>query len=330
MFRKYNSIENSYQAEFIERIIGHGYGDEEFVVQEKAHGANMSFWTTDGENSTAAKRTGILEPDEKFYNHLAVTEKTLPKLKSLWNELNQAGNELQQLTVFGELIGGDYAHPDVPKDKTSIKVQKGIYYSPSNEFYAFDILINNDYFLDVDKAEKLFVRHNFTYAKTLFRGTLEECLNYPNDFESMIHEQFSLPKIEPNIIEGVVIKTTIPRFLNNGSRIMLKNKNQKWAEKAKVRKREIVVAEISVEVKQLQENILAYVTENRMNNVASKIGEITAKNMGKVLGMFAADVLEDFLKDHKQEFNQLDKKDQKLVTKFINKPAVELVKKRLI
>ncbi len=42
-FRKYNSIENSYQSSFIEKIIQNGFENETYVVQEKVHGANLSF-----------------------------------------------------------------------------------------------------------------------------------------------------------------------------------------------------------------------------------------------------------------------------------------------
>ena len=43
MFKKYHSIENSYRTEFINRIKGHMFWNETFIVQEKAHGANLSF-----------------------------------------------------------------------------------------------------------------------------------------------------------------------------------------------------------------------------------------------------------------------------------------------
>jgi hypothetical protein len=76
MFRKYNSIENSFHKDFIDRIIDEGFHNKEFVVQEKAHGANLSFWTNDGNSFQAGKRTGILEEDENFYNFQDVRAKT--------------------------------------------------------------------------------------------------------------------------------------------------------------------------------------------------------------------------------------------------------------
>lgn len=43
MFKKYNSIENTYRQEFLDKIKGHGFWEDEFVVQEKVHGANLSY-----------------------------------------------------------------------------------------------------------------------------------------------------------------------------------------------------------------------------------------------------------------------------------------------
>ena len=46
-FRKYNSIENSYQLDFINAINEQGFQNQEYIVQEKVHGANICF-ITDG------------------------------------------------------------------------------------------------------------------------------------------------------------------------------------------------------------------------------------------------------------------------------------------
>jgi Rnl2 family RNA ligase len=154
-------------------------------------------------------------------------------------------------------------------------------------------------------------------------------LKYPNDRESEIYKQFGLPQIESNVMEGVVIKPVEPCFLKNGSRVIIKNKNEKWEEKAKRPKRVRQAQEIPEIVVQLQEQILEYVTDNRMSNVISKIGPPTMKDMGKILGMFANDVLDDFVKEHGDEMEKLDKNEQKMVTKVINKPAVDLVKDRI-
>ena len=73
-FKKYNSIENSYQDDFISSIIEQGFGDLEYVVQEKIHGANLSF-ITDGKSILSAKRTELILDNEEFFNSKIVLEK---------------------------------------------------------------------------------------------------------------------------------------------------------------------------------------------------------------------------------------------------------------
>jgi len=152
MFKKYTSIENTYRNEFLNQIKDHGFWNDDFVVQEKVHGANLSYWTTNGEDFFSAKRTAQLSEGDKFYNFELLLEELKPKFQNIWLDLKKYVADLKQVTIFGEVIGGDYPHPKIAKDTSAIKVQKGIYYSPKNHFYAFDILINNERYLDVNKA----------------------------------------------------------------------------------------------------------------------------------------------------------------------------------
>ena len=326
-FRKYTSIENSYNQELIQQIIDEKLDTEIFVVQEKAHGGNLSIWTNDGVNFVTAKRTAYLEADDKFYNHISVLETLKPKLIEMWNILVKK-HDIQHLTIFGEIIGGIYPHPDVEKDRKSIQVQKGVYYSPSNEFYAFDILLNNNLFLPIDEANKLFEQLQFLFARTIFQGSLEEVLEYPNTFQSIISKDLNLPKIEGNTCEGIVIKTLSNTNFESGKRIILKNKNEKWAEREKNKKRRKKPA-IGDEVKVLIQDIGTYVTENRLNNVVSKIGEITQKDFGRVMGMFSKDVVDEFKKDYKVEISKIEDKEFKLVTKSITGKMAKLLKEKL-
>lgn len=327
MFKKYPSIENSYRAEFISRIKEQGFGELEYIVQEKAHGSNFSFWTDNGINFECMKRTSVILPGEKFYNYELVLEEHLLRLQNLWTDIKSSHSDMQELTVFGELIGGSYAHKAVKHVKGAIKVQKGIFYCPHNSFYGFDIMINQEQYLSVDKAAQLFKKEGIAHAETLFRGSLDECLKYPNDNQSVIYKQFDLPQIEDNVCEGVVIRPQETCFLHNGSRVIIKNKNEKWTEKQQAGKKTRKEIELSDEVKHLQEKLLEYVTENRFINVISKIGQIEQKDIGKVLSMYSNDAIEDFSKDYGNEFNALEKKDQKQVSRIISKYAVEMIKK---
>ena len=328
MFNKYRSIENSYREKFLYFIKTEGFGDLEYVVQEKAHGSNLSYITTDGINFSSAKRGSLIDEGETFYNQEKILQQLKPKFSNIWNKLKQTYSSLEQLTIFGEVIGGSYPHPDVKADNKSLKVQRGVFYSPTNEFYAFDILINGDCYLDVDETNSLFEQENLLHAQTLFRGSLSDCLNYSNTFESTISSLLNLPEITPNICEGTIVRPVITSYLANDTRVILKNKNEKFSEKNKVPKTKTEVT-LSDKVAHLKELILAYVTENRLDNVLSHMGEVTIKDMGKIIGLFSKDVVDDFSKDHEEEISEIDKNELKFLRKSIAEKVRQLILKRL-
>ena len=47
----------------------------------------------------------------------------------------------------------------------------------------------------------------------------------------------------------------------------------------------------------LLNELLTYNTEQRVSNVISKIGQVTNKDFGRILGLTVQDILEDFTKD---------------------------------
>ena len=329
MFKKYNSIENTYRNEFLERIKTHGFWESEFVVQEKVHGSNLSFITQDGKTFFSAKRTELIEENESFYNYKTVLEEIKPKLELLWGIIKSDFSKLEQFTIFGELFGGDYPHPEIEIDKKSIMVQKGIFYSPKNHFFAFDIMLNKESYLDVNIANKYFEKVELLHARTLFKGSIIECLKQKNDFNTTIPKEIGLPLLVPNIVEGIVIKPIKTSYFNNGTRVILKNKNEKWSENKKYHKSISQFEKPSDKIVKLQEAIITYVTENRLNNVISKIGEVTPKDFGKLLGMFNKDIIEDFTKDYLALLEDLDKKEIKVINKSIGSLAMKLVKEKI-
>jgi Rnl2 family RNA ligase len=240
--------------------------------------------------------------------------------------------EVEGVTIFGEMFGGIYPHPDVANDRKIMNIQKGVFYCPQHEFYAFDLYIRiaeKGRFLDADEANALYERGGFFYAKTLFRGTLEQCLQYPNDAMTLIPEWLGFPPIEDNVCEGVVIRPVKPSYLSNGARVLLKNKNARFAEK-KARKRAdrpFVPPTQSELLTELLEIVEQYVTENRLNNVMSKIGQISLpKEVGMLMGMFSKDIIEDFLKEHSGQYAMLEKIEQKIFNRNVNTMAVNLIK----
>lgn len=332
-FKKYSSIENHFNREFMEHVVEQMPQDLQYVVQEKVHGANTSF-LCDGNEVKFAKRTSMLADDEKFYDYPELLEAYKDKVLNLFARVKSQHSEVVTISVFGEMFGGLYPHNDVKINRKLTLIQKGVCYTPEHEFYGFDIYLSdgeNGWYLPVDEVNEIFEAEGFFYAKTLFRGTLAECLKYPNAFPSKISEWLGLPAIEDNICEGIVIRPVTPMYLRNGSRVLIKSKNERFAEKKSVKKRNKLFAEpvpYSDELKALVAEVDVYVTENRLTNVVSHIGEVhVPKDFGKIMGLFAKDVFEDFLKEHGGDYSALDKSEQKLLNKELNKLSTELVKK---
>lgn len=332
-FKKYSSIENHFNSDFMEHVVQEMPQDLQYVVQEKVHGANTSF-LCDGVEVKFAKRTSVLAEDEKFYNYPELFEAYKAKVIKLFNRIKESHPETTNISVFGEMFGGVYPHNDVQASKTLATIQKGVCYTPGHEFYGFDIYVSdgeNGNYLPVEEVNELFEIEGFFYAKTLFQGALSECLQYPNAFQSKISEWLGLPAIDDNICEGIVIRPVTPMYLRNGSRVLIKSKNERFAEKKSVKKRNKLFAEpvpYSDQLKALVAEVGAYVTENRLINVISHIGEVQVpKDFGKIMGMFSKDVLEDFLKEHGGDYVGLDKSEQKLFNKEMNKLSTALVRK---
>lgn len=332
IFKTYNSIENAYQARMIDQIRLQGFGDEVFIVQEKVHGANFSFFT-DGKEIKIAKRTAFIEKDEKFYNAHQMLERYKKNVIDVFQKVKRMYPNVETVVIYGELFGGGYTHKEVEPVKGAVRVQKGIEYAPYNEFYAFDIKLNGVTYLDTDIVNQIFEKTGFFYAKTLFQGTLEEALRFPNVFNSKIPTWLGLPELN-NMCEGTIIKTLKTKYFGNGARVILKNKNEKWIEKSKMVKKErktvqkqIIFGEIA---QNIWEEIQRYVTANRLNNVVSKIGEFEPKMMGKIIGLFAQDILEDFEKDFPSVFTAIEKEEQKRINKKLNTLVIDFIKEELM
>lgn len=332
-FKKYSSIENTFNKEFMERITAEGYGALTYVVQEKVHGANCCF-VTDGTGVDFAKRTGYVEAGEKFYNYEDLLARYSERVKGLFSRAKEKYPEMESIFAYGEMMGGKYPHPDVKNDPKVMNIQKGVFYCPNHEFYGFDIYIRmpaTGRYLAVGEVNALFAESGFIYAKTLFEGTIEECLAYPNTFQSKVAEWMGLPPIEGNICEGIVIRPAEPAYFGNGARLLLKSKNSKFAEKKSVKKRQpalFVEPTYSNELNALLPATEDYVTENRLDNVISKIGQVSLpKDLGRLIGLFSKDILDDFLKEQSGAYAALEKSEQKILNRHINKLATDLIKK---
>lgn len=334
-FNKYSSIENTYQTLYLNKVRQIVPKDAIWDVTEKVHGANCCI-ITNGNDTKFAKRSGIVKDGENFFNYEKILEEFRPKIINAFNyikkkyETNETIIDLVQF--YGELFGGAYPHPDVPRNSQFNSVQKGLYYAPYQSFYGFDIAIvykspdkEGRFWLNPDEMADVFEKNNIFYSKSLFRGTLDECLEFNNAFQSNIPTWLGLPPIKDNICEGVVFKPMVPYFFNNGDRILLKNKNERFSEKKKEKVHK-VIPDLPEDVKKAISTVSEYINDNRLNNVISHEGEFDMpKDFGRLIKLFTMDILNDFIKEYK-EWNSLEKVNQKLVTKEVNSLAVKVIK----
>ena len=339
-FTKYNGIENSYRNKFLQFIQYKGLADSSILwhVTEKLHGSNFSLFY-DGETLEAAKRSSFIKGKkiEDFFHSDIVIDEIGDKIIALASEVLTDNKDIVTVAVCGELFGGSYPHKEVPNNNAVSRVQKDVFYSPNLHFYGFDIRLftadDESTFMELNKAYALFEKHNIFYSTPLFSGTLKECLEYSNEFQTTIPARLGLPEIENNICEGVVISPNLPSFLPSGSRVILKNKNEKYSERNKVgdgeKKERLTTLSMSDEGKAIYEELLSCVTENRLRNMLSHIGPVTFKEFGKILGAFSQDVREEILKDKEDEYNALEKPEQKTINKWVNAACSDLIRPNL-
>lgn len=226
-FRPYPSIGNHTDAAWMERVREAVPENCLFSVQEKVHGANVSF-LCDELDVRMARRTAILDPLEPFYDYQQVLERYSGSIYHIFNLLRLSCPEMTSLAVYGELFGGAYPHPSVTPDRLAKPVQQGIWYCPGHEFYAFDIYVfteSGGHFLPVREVARLCSTAGLLYARSLFVGPLDACLGYPCVFPTGIPAELGLPAIGSNNCEGIVLKPLDPILLPDGTRIAVKVKN---------------------------------------------------------------------------------------------------------
>lgn len=91
-FKKYSSIENHFDREYMERVETEMPQTLQYVVQEKVHGANTSF-LCDGSEVRFAKRTSMLDDGEAFYNYQELLARYREKVLSLFRKSEGASSQ---------------------------------------------------------------------------------------------------------------------------------------------------------------------------------------------------------------------------------------------
>lgn len=322
-FTKFPSLENTYRQKEIDKIVMMEIKDQ-WVVTEKVHGANFSFWVyknieTKEVDIKCAKRSGWIEEDEKFFNYKPVLEKYRPMLEKL------RGDVLDNFVIYGELFGGD--------------IQSGMCYSLEQDFVAFDMRwINEDGSLGwtLDKLTMLTLKDDYNLPVTPLIGvydTFKEALAVEESFTSKLIRQDFDGKEEHKETEGIVIEPNNAVYEPNGSRVYLKKKTKRFLEKGgkpNIKHKVPMLLQESVRLK-LDEALL-FLNNNRFDSVVSKIGEVSIKDIGKVMGLLTQDIVVDMEKDLEQAVDLWfeTKGEKQLFMKNLQKVVQDFVKPILL
>lgn len=331
MFKKFCHIENAYQQELIDRIHEQIPSTELYVCQEKVDGTNFSFIVSRNESNEividCGTRSAQISENESFYTWKELKAKLSEKIENLFCILEKKYDCSEGVNIFGEFFGGIYPNTDI-KNEGGILTR--IFYSPTREFYGYDIYIPTEGgYISPVISEELFKEAGIFCAETLFKGTIDECLKYPCDGPSTIGPRLGYESIPGNIMEGVVIKPIIPYNFRNGERVIVKNKNDKFKEISNKVKKPKEPVEIPENVQDVLNLIECYITKNRLENVISHIGDVHMPNdFGKVMKELTADVLQEFCEntENAAKMKELEKSENKIVMSFVSKACSQLIK----
>lgn len=294
MHKKWPKIHNSYQQKFIDRFLSEfpELRDESFVITEKLHGSSLQIYFEPNKPWRVGKRTAFLAEGEKFFGIHEVLPEYEPIFENIQESVDNTGNTIR---LFGELCGPG--------------IQKGVDYGEHKRILFFGYMVNDKlqpwmWFTIFADAHD-FLEHvvPIVWAVT----SLKEALEFDTEFASLVNP------VEGNVCEGIVIQPYRKVYASaQGKRFMLKKKNEKFMEKAKERK---PPSPGDPEVQRLNAEFRLYITENRLQGIFSKHGEIEEpQQIGDYIRLMIADAKEDFTQEHGDAFNKLDRGEQGKVT----------------
>ena len=320
-FFKYPSITAQHIEEFIDKIKKLPIANSPWVVTEKIHGSNTQL-SYDGTEFKFGRRVDFIEDDKDMFNAKKVLEQYKGVLKEFYDTMYSRYG-VSSVIMYGEVYGGSYPHPDVTPDRKAERVNKGVFYAPSNHWACFDLAYTIDderYFLSPVELIDWCTANSVPYVPVLkFCKSFDEALAYPNDLPSVVYRSHNLPELEDNIMEGTVIRPSENNAYIGFDRVIVKNKNEKYFERSRKLKVNIQI-DVPEEVKKAIALVSEYITENRIRNVLSHYGKVSLDN--KTFGLLQKEIYDDIMTDFNKEqtiLNTLEKREVRDVNKYIQR-----------
>lgn len=291
-FKKYSSIENSYQQKYLFKVLAQHpeLQNIKYIVREKIDGSNLQLYFTPNAPMKAGKRTQFLAPDESFFN----VWHTLGRYNQVTETLQKLSNDTNKsVRLYCEIYGEG--------------VQKRVDYGRGKSITSFDMMID-DVLLSQKKFEETMTELGlewFLAPKIALTENLNDALAIDVNFNAKWSNK------EDNACEGIVIQPyeTVAYLFKSDERFILKKKGEKFLEKEN--KAHKAKPAIDGDLLNVLTSFRGYINENRVLNVFSKHGEIKdMSEFGKYIKLVLEDAKEDFLKDNEVV---LDEKAAKIV-----------------
>ena len=192
-----------------------------WVALEKIHGAQMVL-AADRDRVRFGKRKAWLADGDPFFGWQILREPLHAAARAAHEALGAP-----TVTLYGELFGGAYPHPEVPALPGLAPVQTGIWYAPDLRYALFDVLVAGD---EADEGELLAHREVTALAAAigldvpplLDAGPRAQIERVPLRYPTRVPAQLGLPPIDGNLAEGVVQKPDARA--RPGARIIYKRK----------------------------------------------------------------------------------------------------------
>jgi RNA-editing ligase len=228
-FERYSEIDNSNEKR-VQAIRSLGMDKDDWIATEKVHGANFGVYSVDfGKSLRYSKRSGIMPAHEHFFGYHVLIPELQVQMAAIRKYVTEfiVKDNPHTIIVNGELFGGKYTHPNVPKSKqtfllngkpksiSSVQTDSFPQYSPNLHFYAFDIkyrLQEKDEVITLtfDEATSIFERiPGLLYARPIIRGPLDKVTAFDVEtFETTIPPLVGMGNfpLKGNWSEGLVVK----------------------------------------------------------------------------------------------------------------------------
>lgn len=185
-------------------------GVREWVAVEKVHGAHFAV-VCDGTGVRPAKRRELLGDDalDGFFGVSRIWPVLSVAAARFASALHSSWGDAAVVTIYGELAGGSYPHPDVPAIAGAEPVQTGVWYAPGLQWLPFDASVETTEgrcWISDRALRDAAAAAGLVCPPALGNGALNKLQELPCTFPTRVPALFELPELADNLAEGYVLK----------------------------------------------------------------------------------------------------------------------------